>query len=262
VRRVGASLTHRTVEEATVSVRRRLAQLFALLAFAGAVAAAGIVGASDPVRAAPAEPPPGAGVRVQGVGTATGTPDVLHVTIGVEVGEPSVADALESAGTAANRVLGALREAGVPEDDVRTANVHVYPRYDGDGQRITGYLAGQDLAVTLRDLDAAGATISSAVGAAGDAARLQGVSYELDDDVALQEQARELAFADARRRAEQYAQLAGRELGEVVLMREQVTMPGPVPMAAGDAVAASEAVPIAPGSADVTVTAEIRWALI
>jgi uncharacterized protein YggE len=245
-------------QEAPVPVLRRFAPLLAVLAVGTAVVAAVIVSAPDPVQAAPGDPPAEAGVEVQGVGTATGTPDVLHVTVGVETHADSVGEALASANAAAQHVLDALRGAGVADADLQTANVHVYPRYDGDGQSISGYLAGQDIRVTLRDVGAAGATIGSAVQAGGDAARLQGISYELDDDAPLMSRARELAFADARATAEQYARLAGRELGDVVLMREQVTPSGPVAMA-GDSAASSQAVPIAPGTTDVTVTAEVRW---
>ena len=241
-----------------MSVRRSLAPLFAVLTLAASV----VVASSDRGLAAPGDPAPEGGVQVQGVGTATGTPDVLHVTVGVETGASSVGEALESADAAAQRVLDALHDAGVSDTDVQTANVHLHPRYDGGGQAITGYLAGQDLAVTLRDLGTAGATIGAAVEAGGDAARLQGIAYELDDDTALRARARADAFAAARVTAEQYAELTGRQLGAVVLVREQVSASGPVPMVAGDAVAASEAVPIAPGSTDVTVTAEVRWSLV
>ncbi len=57
---------------------------------------------------------------------------------------------------------------------MQTVNVQLQPRYDCDGEEITGYLARQDLAVTLRDLDVAGGTITTAVETGGDAARLQG----------------------------------------------------------------------------------------
>jgi uncharacterized protein YggE len=236
--------------------------MVAVLAVGTAVMAAVMVSGARPVAAAPADPPSDAGVQVQGVGTATGTPDVLHAIIGVETGAASVADALSSANTAAQAVLDELRGAGIVDADLQTVNVHIYPRYDGNGQDVTGYLAGQDIAVTLRDVGSAGATISTAVDAGGNAARLQGISYELDDDAALRSHARELAFADARGKAEQYATLAGRELGDVVLMREEVTGSGPVPMVAADsAMASSGAVPIAPGTTDVTVTAEVHWSL-
>ena len=86
-------------------------------------------------------------------------------------------------------------------------------------------------------------------------------AYEFDDDAALRSKARELAYADARTRAEQYAKLAGRTLGDVVLVREEVTPSGPVPMAADSAMATASAVPIAPGTTDVTVTADVRWSM-
>lgn len=172
------------------------------------------------------------------MGTATGTSDVLYLTVGVEVGAGAVGDALSAADDAAGKVLDALRKAGVADADVQTRNVHLSPRYDGDGQDITGYTAGQDLDVTLRHLDTAGATISAVVDAGGDAARVQGVSYELGDDAALLAKARELASADARAGAEQYAELA-----------------------TDSAMATSSAVPVAPGRTDVTVTAAVRWSM-
>jgi len=245
-----------------VPVPRRLLPLLAVLVAAAAVTAALVVGTSGPVQAAPGDPPAEAGVQVQGTGTATGTPDVLRVTVGVETGAPTVGEALEAANAAARRVLDVVREAGVDDADVQTVNVRVYPRYGSDGQEISGYLAGQDLAVTLRDLGKAGEVISDAVDAGGDAARLQGVSYALDDDTALRARAREEAFADARSTAEQYAELAGRRLGDLVEVREQVTPAGgPFPVMAADAAAESSAVPIAVGSSELTVTVDVRWAL-
>jgi uncharacterized protein len=149
----------------------------------------------------------------------------------------------------------------VADRDVQTVNVSVYPTYGREGERITGYISRHDLEVTLRDMGEAGAVIGRLADAGGDAARVQGISYVLEDDAALQEQARADAFADARRKAEQYAELAGRELGEVVSVRENVTAPGPMPYASADSAAGASEMAIAPGSTTVTVTAEVRWSL-
>jgi uncharacterized protein YggE len=226
----------------------------------GAVVTIALLFRPDAVRAAPADPSPDAGVQVEGVGTATGVPDVLRVTIGVETTAAAVGDALQAASAAAGRVLEAVRAEGVPVDDVRTVNVSIYPSYDANGQTITGYIARHDLEVTLRDLSRAGSSIGVLVEAGGDAARLQGVSFSLEDDAALQREARAEAFAEARHKAEQYAELTGRALGDVIEVREQVTPSGPVPFATTDA-AAAEAVPIAPGSATVSVTTQVHWSL-
>jgi uncharacterized protein YggE len=239
---------------------RQFRSLLIVAAVVGLLGAGVLFFRPDAVGAAPTDPPAEAGVQVDGVGTAIGTPDVLRVTIGVETTADAVDVALQDASASAARVLEAVRAEGVSEDDVQTVNVSIYPTYDEKGQRITGYTARHDLEVPLRDLSRAGTAISVLVEAGGDAARLQGVSFSLEDDAAVQEEARAEAFAAARNKAEQYAELTGRELGDVVEVRETVTPSGPIPYAAGDA-AMAEAVPLAPGSVTVSVTVAVRWAL-
>jgi uncharacterized protein YggE len=241
-----------------MSVRRSRSPLVAAVTVLGVLAAVAVLGRPEPVRAEPVDPST-ATVQVEGVGTATGTPDVLRVTIGAETTAETVAAALSGTDAAIRRVHDALRAEGVPEDDVRTVNLAVHPAYGGDGQQIVGYTARHDLDVTLRDLSRAGAQIGLLVDAGGDAARLQGVAFWLEDDAALQAEARAAAFAAARGKAEQYAELTGRALGEVVEVREQSTPSEPVPYAT-DA-RGGEAVPLSPGTATVAVTAQVRWSL-
>jgi uncharacterized protein len=248
-----------------VPARRPLLVLLAAGAALGAAAVL-LVLRPDAVRAAPEEPPrddavASTGVEVGGVGTARGTPDVLRFGVGVEVDADAVDAALSGADDAARAVIEALRGADVPEEDVQTANVSVHPRYGDRGERITGYTARHDLSVTLRDVGAAGAVIAAVADAGGDAARIDGVSYALEDDAAVQAEARAAAFADARHRAEQYADLVGRELGDVLWVRENVSSPAPMPLAAADEAALARGLALEPGSTAVTVTAEVRWSL-
>jgi uncharacterized protein len=170
--------------------------------------------------------------------------------------------ALSGADEVARAVIGALDAAHVPGDDVQTTDVSVYPRYGDRGEQITGYTASHQLSVTLRDVGAAGSVLAAVADAGGDATRIGGISFALDDDAAVRAQAREAAFADARQRAEQYADLVGRELGDVLWVRENVTTPAPpVPYAAEAAADAGGALRLEPGSTEVTVTAEVRWSL-
>jgi uncharacterized protein len=243
-------------------VRRALAPTLAVLTCVGVAAAIALLVRPDAVRAEPVTPPPGAAVAVEGTGTATGVPDVLRVTVGVETTAGAVADAVRDTDAAARGLLEALRDQDVPEADVKTVNVAIHPTYDDHGQEITGYTARHDLEVTLRDLDRAGEVIGVLAEVGGDAVRLQGVAYALEDDAAPQEEARAEAFAAARVKAEQYAELTGRVLGDVVEVREQVTPAGPMPYAATDSGAAEAmAVALAPGSATVSVTVQVQWSL-
>ena len=84
---------------------RRLAPLLAVLAVVALV----VGGGPAPVQAAARAD---AGVEVQGVGTATGAPDVLHVTVGVEVGGGTVSAALRAANDAAGNVPYTIK--GIP----------------------------------------------------------------------------------------------------------------------------------------------------
>ena len=239
--------------------------LLAAVAALGLAAAALLVLRPQTVQAAPdsgSSDDAASGVEVGGVGTASGRPDVLRFDVGVEVSADGVDAALSGADDAARAVVDALDAAGVPGEDVQTRNVSVFPRYSDRGEQITGYTASHQLSVTLRDVTTAGSVLASVADAGGDATRIGGISFALDDDAAVRAQAREAAFADARQRAEQYAELVGRELGDVLWVRENVTTPAPpVPYAAEAAADAGGSLRLEPGSTEVTVTAEVRWSL-
>jgi uncharacterized protein YggE len=239
---------------AVLAVLGVLVLVGAVLAFAGGAE-------RSTAAAAPAVDGPESGVLVSGVGTVTGTPDVLRFTVGVEVTDETVDAALDAANASANRVIEALKQSEVDEKDLQTASVDIHPRHDEKGRQITGYVVRQDVTVKVRDLDGAGETITSAVAAGGDAARLSGVSFSLEDNEALLAAAREQAYGEARAKAEQYAGLADRELGEVLTVRETVDRGQPVPYPARAALEAAGPVPIEPGSTEVAVTVDVRWSL-
>lgn len=204
------------------------------------------------------------GVHVTGVGTVSGTPDVLRFTVGVEVSADTVDTALGSASETATRVIATLKDRGIDAADLQTANVDLQPRYDDEGQQITGYVVRQDVTVKVRDLATAGATITAAVQAGGDAARLHGVSFSLEDNEELVAAAREQAFAQARTTAQQHAELAGLDLGEVVSVNETLQQGDPMPYGAAYEEAASAdmaMVPVEPGSTQVRVQVDVRWGL-
>lgn len=229
----------------------------AVLAGAGAVGALALTPST-----AQAASPTGGTITVSGTGSASAVPDVVRTTIGAETSAPTVDAALSTANDATREVLKALADQGVTKRDVKTAGVQVYPRFDDGGPGVSGYTATQNLDVTLRDLTTAGATISAAVAAGGDAARLSGVSFGLADESALRSRARAIAFADAKAIAEEHAKLAGGTLGAVVAVREDPdTFSSAQPQSASAASGAESAVPLEPGTTDVSVTAQVRWAL-
>ena len=203
------------------------------------------------------------GIVVDGIGKVSGTPDVLRVTLGVSVHRSDVSSALSAANSRQARIRAVLSKAGVASKDVQTSDVNVYPDYDSKG-RPNGYRVSETLTAKLHDMKKAGRAISDAVEAGGDDAVVQGVSFSLEDNAGLLAQARDAAFADAKAKAERYASLSGRTLGAVELITEASngSQVYPMPYAYDSATrGASKAVPIDPGTSDVSVSVNVRWAL-
>ncbi|WP_062393699.1 SIMPL domain-containing protein [Gordonia phthalatica] len=198
-------------------------------------------------------------VAVTGSGQASAVPDVMRLQIGVAVVEPNVSTAMERAGASMRAVIDALLAAGVSRPDLATAQLAVHPQYrTGDDPGISGYEVSNMLTAIVRDLDSAGDALAAAAQAGGDDLRVHGVSLTVDDPTAPLAAARDAAFADARRRAEQFAGLAGVRLGPVLSIREGAAGPGPAPRMA--AFAAS--MPVEAGEQQVSAAVDVVFELI
>lgn len=149
------------------------------------------------------------GIHAAGVGAVSGEPDIAVITLGVEALRDSVSEARDDAARALAAIVAELREAGVAEDDIRTARFSINPRYEyvRDGQQqLLGFQVTNTLNVTLRDLNATGDVVDRAVTAGGDLTRVQSVSFRIEDTTALEEEARVLAIEDALAKADLYAE--------------------------------------------------------
>jgi len=195
-------------------------------------------------------------VLVTGTGEVSGKPDTLTVDFGVETSGATVGQALDGAGGAATRMRDALVRAGVDRADLQTSNFSVGSKVN-DAQAIIGYTVTEGLTAKIRDLARAGELMSGAIAAGGDSARLNGVSFAIENDAALLAQARKDAFADARQKAEVYARAAARPLGRVLTVSETGGSVTPFsPSAAMDL-----RLPIEPGRQRVSITVSVEWAL-
>lgn len=198
-------------------------------------------------------------VLVTGQGEASGKPDLLDANFAVETNASTVADALNRASAAATRMRDTLVRGGVAKADLQTSNVNISSTRKDNGT-VTGYSVNQGLSAKIRNLARAGGLLSAAIAAGGDAARLNGVSFAIEDDAALLVEARKKAFADARAKAALYAREAGRPLGRVVKVSEE--SPSQWGPGGHDKFAASDSpVPLEPGRQRLTVTITVEWAL-
>lgn len=211
--------------------------------------------------AAAAAPDP-ATISVTGNGTAAAKPDLAILSIGVESRGDTAKQAEEAMAKASNDLLAAVRDEGVAKKDVQTQGLSLRAVYDeksGDS-KVIGYEAGQTFTVRVRDIDSTGEVVQAATDAAGDAGRVNSVSFDVADHDEVEAEAREDAYRNAQAKAAQYAALSGNELGPLVSLKEGGGgTPQPIGVAAPEAADATKLeVPEGEITSDVTVSAEYR----
>src|SRR5512139_375345 len=206
------------------------------------------------------------GITVSGVGEVKATPDLAIAHFGAAVSASTAADARERGAEAASKLIDALKNAGVANADIQTISVTLMPQYEylpqGGTPRVVGYTSGNTVRVRIKSIEKVGTTIDAALGAAGDAARLQGIQFGFDDEKPLLAEARKKAVEDAKSRAEAFASGAGVKVGDILSISE-TTSSSPIlyEAAARDLAAAGAITPIEPGQSTTTVTVTVRYAL-
>jgi uncharacterized protein YggE len=249
----------------TVSVRNLVTTVVAAVAMLAAYVL-GTANAGQSVAAAVAPTEADNTIVMTGTGEAVGTPDQLAFNLGVRTQAADVSTALQQANAVTRKVVKAVRGHEVAFKDIQTTGLSIHPTFDYSSSGpavITGYAVGQTVAILQRDLRDAGATISAAVDAGGNAVRLSNVRLQVGDDEALLSEARKAAIAEAHDKAEQYASAAGTVLGTVSSVRE-VSAPAPMVQSYRTASldsAEPSSVPIRPGRSETSVTVSVVWSL-
>jgi len=135
--------------------------------------------------------------------------------------DPAPGDALTSCSLLSERVLTALREAGVAPSDLETTSIELTEQHrHREEETVPGYRASSNLAVTVRPPSDAGRIIAAAVGAAGTGVGIQNVSFDVDDRKPLTSLARRQAVFNAVSAARELADAAGVGLGRLVELVE------------------------------------------
>lgn len=213
-----------------------------------------------PAMGQPVDAPSRPSVTVVGEGEVFGRPDAAEVRVAIVNDAPLAAEALEANNRVMAKILEALAAFGIPEKDVRTVGFALYPQSRGGGEeapQIVGYRATNEVEVTLRDVDGVGRVIDALV--AQGANRISGVSFFVAEPDRLFDRARQIAVAEARRKAEIYARAADVKLGSIVSLEER-SAPGP-PVMASAVYERAGAVPLAPGELAFRATLSVTFAI-
>ena len=203
----------------------------------------------------------GRSVTVTGRGRASAAYDLATLRLAASARAANPSDATARATYAMSAMREAVIGAGVDVASLATTNVSLNPVHD-PWPTVTGYEATLGLSVRVADLTSVGTLLVAAIDAGGDGARVDGITFGHADAAAREHDARDLAYADALDKAQQYAALAGQTLGEVRCMVEAEMSQGPQPVRLTMAAMSDAApVPVDAGEGGVTSVLTVTWAL-
>lgn len=194
------------------------------------------------------------------------TPDIANISTGVVTQSGDANLAMRDNAQKMDKVMAALRAAGIGERDLQTSGINLNPQYkyvENMPPAIVGYQASNTVSVKVRDLAKLGKVLDALV--AQGANQLNGPSFSLDKPEAALEEARIAAVKKAQAQAQTYANTLGMKVLRIISINEGgARAPTPRPMyrmaaAAPMAMAADTAV--ATGESTVSVEVEMVFEL-
>lgn len=175
-------------------------------------------------------------ITVEGRAEVQAIPDVATFSFGVNETGESVEAAQTEASKKMNLAIAYLRENGVAEEDIKTANFSVNPHYEygfcqgivcpPQRQEVVGYDVNQMVEVKVRDIEKAGEFLAGIT--AQNITNVSGLQFVIDDTDALKEEARSKAVLAARAKADKLAKDLGVKIKKVVSFYENNHGGGPV----------------------------------
>lgn len=202
-------------------------------------------------------------VSFSGEGKVTATPDIAVILATVLTQAADTKTAQDQNSGKSNAVTAFLKKQNIADKDVKTTGYNITPLYKyppyGGQPTITGYQVTQGFEIKVRDFAKIGAILDGLVSAGANQVNNLGLQIENPD--ALKSQARRLAIADAKKKANELESQVGINLGHIVNFVEN-TAGYPVPMyesARGMGGGVSSAPIISPGENDIVINVTITY---
>ena len=158
-------------------------------------------------------------ITVGGAGSVRARPDLAIAELGVTAHGETATLAMSQNLQLVASLRQALRQNGVEDADVLTSDFAIHRERGSQSQRGVDrpgerFVVRNLLQVTIRDIERAGVLLDRLVEAGANEVR--GIRFTLQNDTQMALQARALAAADARQKAQHLAELHDTRLGKVL----------------------------------------------
>ena len=203
-------------------------------------------------------------LSVSATAEASRTPDVATISTGVVTQAADANAAMRDNAVQMDRMMAALRAAGIAPRDIQTSGINLNPQYkyaENQPPAIVGYQASNTVNVKVRELAKLGKVLDALV--TQGANQINGPSFGIDQPEAALEEARLAAVKKAQAQAQTYARALGLQVKRIVSISEGgASLPRPVPMMRAMAADAGfKETAVAPGESSVSVSVEMVFEL-
>jgi uncharacterized protein len=198
---------------------------------------------------------------VTGEGKTSIKPDNATVSAGVTTSGSTTEAVQNQMNAAINKVSSAIKALGIDEKDIQTQNYSVNPNYSytGGTQKADGYIASTTLTIKVKDINKVNSVIDAAT-AAG-ATNVNNLGFDTLDKTKALNEARKIAVADAKKKAQDAANIAGFKLGKIINYSESTnTDQRPIPMLqATDKASSGTPTQVEPGTNEVQLVVTLSY---
>lgn len=209
-------------------------------------------------------PADGTLLSVSASADATRVPDVATISTGVVSQAPDANAAMRANAAQMDKVMAAIRGAGIAERDIQTSGINLNPNYkyvENAPPTIVGYQASNTVNVKVRDLSKLGKVLDTFVEQGAN--QINGPSFEVDKPDEAYDEARIAAIKKAQARAQTYAKALGLNVRRIVSISEGgASVPRPMPMMRAMAADAEmKSTSVSPGESTLSVNVEVVFEL-
>jgi uncharacterized protein len=170
-------------------------------------------------------------VRVNISETLRTPPDEASMTVGTQAKAPTATAAVAANKVKTEKLLAAIRAAGIRERDIQTQGIQLQPDYrwdrepSGQGrQTLIGYVASNSVQIKTRNIDALTALLDALTVAGADT--VYGPNFGISDPAPLRKEARVRAMARGQAEAGEYARNNGYNSVRLLSVEEGVSYRG------------------------------------
>lgn len=219
-------------------------------------------------------PEPQRTITTSGTGIVSVEPDMATFSVGIEARGEELKPAQDEVTEEANAITAMLKENGVEDKDILTSSYRITAeeKHDRNGNfvEITGYVVTMTISVTAHDITIVGTLLDQSVTLGAD--YVSSINFSVADPDPHIREARKLAIADAKMKADDYALGSDSNLTGLFSLYES-SSPQPTardseakesmdaPVMAEDSAGSSEPVEVSAGSTTFVVRVETTWTI-